>query len=149
MMLDLDRFKEVNDTFGHALGDQLLMDVAGRLRQAVRESDTVARLGGDEFVVFLPEIRKDKAVLRVAGKILAAFGKDFILEGHEIRSSTSIGIALFPEDGKDGRTLLRKADEAMYRAKERGGNRYEQAGGLSDMGMADHTDNLGYGANSL
>ncbi len=149
MMLDMDRFKEVNDTFGHALGDQLLMDVAGRLRQAVRESDTVARLGGDEFVVFLPEIRKDRAVIRVAEKILAAFGEDFILEGHAVRSSTSIGIARFPEDGKDGRTLLRKADEAMYRAKERGGNRYEQAGGLPDPGMTEQSDEQGYGVNSF
>ncbi|HOI75061.1 MAG TPA: MASE3 domain-containing protein [Syntrophales bacterium] len=126
MVLDLDRFKEVNDTLGHALGDQLLVEVSGRLRQAVRESDTVARLGGDEFVVFLPEIRKEKAALVVAEKIVESLGMDFVLEGHPVHTSASVGIARFPEDGKDGRTLLRKADEAMYRAKEAGGNRYEQ-----------------------
>ncbi|PKN35371.1 MAG: hypothetical protein CVU61_03615 [Deltaproteobacteria bacterium HGW-Deltaproteobacteria-19] len=133
LVLDLDRFKEVNDTLGHALGDQLLTEVAGRLRQAVRESDTVARLGGDEFVVFLPEVQKDKAALQVAEKILESFRMDFVLEGHAIHSSTSIGIARFPEDGKDGKTLLKKADEAMYRAKEAGGNRYEQARAFQDL----------------
>jgi diguanylate cyclase (GGDEF)-like protein len=95
----------------------------------VRESDTVARLGGDEFVVFLPEIDKDKAAFMVAEKILASFGSEFLVEDRVIRSSTSIGIAVFPEDGRDGRSLLRNADEAMYRAKEGGRNRVEVARG--------------------
>ncbi len=129
LMLDLDGFKEVNDTFGHAVGDLLLKEVAGRLRNAVRESDTVARLGGDEFVVFLPEIDKEKAAFMVAEKILASFGSEFLVEDRVIRSSTSIGIAIFPEDGRDGRSLLRNADEAMYRAKEGGRNRVEVARG--------------------
>ncbi|MGV8078949.1 MAG: MASE3 domain-containing protein [Syntrophales bacterium] len=135
LVLDLDRFKEVNDTLGHALGDQLLTEVAERLREAVRDSDTVARLGGDEFVVFLPEIGKDKAARQVAEKIVESFRREFVLEGHAVRSSTSIGIASFPQDGKDGKTLLRKADEAMYRAKEAGGNRYEQARTVPDAGV--------------
>ncbi|NPU84972.1 MAG: diguanylate cyclase [Syntrophaceae bacterium] len=149
LVLDLDRFKEVNDTFGHALGDQLLTEVAGRLRQAVRESDTVARLGGDEFVVFLPEIGGDKAALRVAEKILESFTKDFVLEGHSIHSSTSIGIAYYPEDGKDCKTLLRKADEAMYRAKEEGGNRCIQIRAFQDPGMSDPSDGQDFRTNSL
>lgn len=134
LMLDLDEFKGVNDTHGHALGDLLLKEVADRLRRAVRESDTVARLGGDEFVVFLPEIGKDKAALQVADKILASFRTGFLLEGRAIRSSASIGIALFPEDGQDGKTLLRRADEAMYRAKEEGRNRYGVAHDLRRPG---------------
>ena len=124
MFLDLDRFKSVNDTLGHHAGDLLLQQVAVRLRACVRESDTVARLAGDEFTVILPEIVVREDAVRVAKKIIAAFATPFDLEGHEVSSSTSIGIALFPKDANDEEGLLKQADAAMYAAKEDGRNKF-------------------------
>jgi len=124
MFLDLDRFKSVNDTFGHHAGDLLLQQVATRLRECVRDSDTVARLGGDEFTVLLPEIAENGDAAHVAEKIIAAFDTPFDIDGHAIHSSTSVGIAISPTDASDVEEILKKADEAMYKAKEGGRNRF-------------------------
>ena len=123
--LDLDRFKQINDTLGHEAGDQLLMEVAARLQGCVRDSDTVARLGGDEFVVLLPEIDEGKQAVIVAQKILAVIGKAFTLIGHEFRVTASIGISLYPRDGEDEQTLTKNADIAMYQAKAEGKNNFQ------------------------
>jgi diguanylate cyclase (GGDEF)-like protein/PAS domain S-box-containing protein len=124
MMLDLDRFKEVNDSLGHPAGDQLLKEVAQRLSDCVRESDTVSRVGGDEFVVVLAETVGPEDGVIAARKILAALGQPFLLQGHEARIGVSIGISVFPKDGADADSLLRTADEAMYRVKRTGRNNY-------------------------
>lgn len=123
--LDLDRFKQINDTLGHEAGDQLLQEVAVRLTACVRKSDVVARLGGDEFVVLLPELGDGKYAASVAQKILAAVAKPFTLIGHEFRITTSIGISTYPEDGLDEQTLTKNADIAMYQAKAEGKNNFQ------------------------
>ncbi len=120
MMMDLDRFKDVNDTFGHHLGDVLLQHVGQRVRGCVRESDTVARLGGDEFAVLLPTTSGDDAVV-VSGKLLKVLEMPFEVEGHQLRIGASIGMALFPSHAHDADTLLRHSDSAMYVAKRLGG----------------------------
>ena len=119
-LMDLDRFKEVNDTLGHHAGDIILQEVALRLREVIRESDTVARLGGDEFAVVLPRVDAGGAIL-IAEKILQALHEPFSVEGRVLPLGGSIGIALFPEHGEDGGNLLRRADVAMYAAKHAGG----------------------------
>jgi len=125
MMLDLDRFKNVNDTFGHSVGDELLRAAGERLTGLVRKSDTVARMGGDEFVVLLPQIAKIEDATRVTQKILEAFRKPFVLDAHQIHTTTSVGIAIYPEDGEDVEALLKNADTAMYWVKEQGRDNYE------------------------
>jgi|GEM_PF-2751777 len=122
LFLDLDRFKWVNDSFGHQQGDILLMSVAERLRETVRGSDTVARLGGDEFVVLLHDPDDLAAISYVAQKILMALEPPVILDGREMHVTTSIGISVFPHDGQDVESLLRNADTAMYAAKSSGRN---------------------------
>jgi diguanylate cyclase (GGDEF)-like protein len=124
MFLDLDRFKNVNDTLGHQFGDMLLREVASRLQACAREADTVARLGGDEFVVML-EALNGLGTRRVAERILSAISAPFHIEGQELYLGVSIGIAVAPHDGDDPNTLLRKADAAMYLAKERGRNNFQ------------------------
>jgi diguanylate cyclase (GGDEF)-like protein len=124
LFLDLDRFKTVNDSLGHAVGNLLLQAVAKRLRGATRAEDTVARLGGDEFVVLLPELPNPAIAATVASTILDAFREPFTVHGHRVFASSSIGIAMFPTDGHDADTLLKNADTAMYRAKERGRRTY-------------------------
>jgi diguanylate cyclase (GGDEF)-like protein len=123
--LDLDRFKQINDTLGHEAGDQLLREVASRLKECVRESDTVARLGGDEFVVLLPELGDGKYAATVAQKILSVIARPFNLIGHEFRVTASIGISIYPQDGLDEQTLTKNADIAMYQAKEQGKNNFK------------------------
>ena len=123
--LDLDRFKEVNDTLGHNSGDLLLKGIADRLKACVRESDTVARLGGDEFVLLLNSIKGSREVEIIAQKILKSLDSQFNIAGHEVFTSTSIGIALYHDDGQDAVTLLKQADMAMYIAKEKGRNNYQ------------------------
>jgi diguanylate cyclase (GGDEF)-like protein len=122
LFIDLDRFKVINDSLGHSAGDTLLIEVAKRLRSCVRESDVVARLGGDEFVVMLDQISDRDEVAGVARKILAALLLPIILAGHECRTTGSVGIAMFPENGNDSLTLTKNADIAMYLAKEEGKN---------------------------
>lgn len=125
MFLDLDRFKFVNDTWGHAVGDLLLKDVAKRLRDCVRQNDTIARLGGDEFTAILENIADTKEVIEIAQRILNIAQTPFYLCGNETFMTTSIGISLYPNDGENVDTLLKYADAAMYRAKEGGKNNYE------------------------
>lgn len=124
VFLDLDRFKNVNDSLGHAAGDELIRGVGARLRSLFRESDTVARLGGDEFALLLPGMALDDAP-RMAKKILDAFRAPFPAGGRDLHVTPSLGLALFPSDGGDVHTLLKNADIAMYRAKETGRDRYQ------------------------
>jgi diguanylate cyclase (GGDEF)-like protein len=121
MIMDLDRFKEVNDTLGHASGDELLTQAGARLRAALRESDTVARLGGDEFGVLLPKVVDSVAAASVARKLRKAFEEPFTIHGLALQIEASVGIALYPEHGDDVHSLLQRADVAMYVAKEQPG----------------------------
>lgn len=125
MMLDLDRFKDINDTLGHDVGDQLLQSVGNRLISLLRKSDTTARLGGDEFMLLLPEISGGKDTARIARKVLEDFHQPFVFGDRNIHITTSIGIALYPDHGEDSDTLMKKADIALYRAKELGRNNYQ------------------------
>ncbi|MFH2046757.1 MAG: diguanylate cyclase, partial [Pseudomonadota bacterium] len=124
MMLDLDKFKEINDTFGHHIGDLLLKSVAEKLTSILRQVDTVARLGGDEFVLLLPEQKDALSALQVAQKIMDGLRDSITLEGQTITITTSIGISIYPDHGADIDTILKTADSAMYQAKQEGRNRY-------------------------
>jgi diguanylate cyclase (GGDEF)-like protein len=117
LYVDLDRFKEVNDTHGHAVGDMLLQAVANRLKGCVRETDTVARMGGDEFVVLLHSIHASEDANNVAGKIRQVLAQPLRLDGHSVNILPSIGVAHYPEHGTEEKQLLRHADEAMYAVK--------------------------------
>jgi diguanylate cyclase (GGDEF)-like protein len=140
MFLDLDRFKTINDSLGHAVGNQLLQAVAERLRACVREADTVARVGGDEFMVLVPDVESEAACDVVGEKLLAAFAQPFGIGGRELVTSTSIGIAIFPDNGTDADTLTKNADIAMYRAKSSGRNTYQHyTPDLSTRARAKHT----------
>jgi diguanylate cyclase (GGDEF)-like protein len=123
--IDLDRFKQINDTLGHEAGDELLKEVANRLKACVRDSDTVARLGGDEFVVLLTDLRNERYAAAVAQKIITSVAKPFTLLGQEFRVTASIGISSYPKDGPDEQTLTKNADIAMYQAKEDGKNNFQ------------------------
>lgn len=125
MFVDLDRFKHINDSLGHAVGDQLLQSVAQRLVACVRHSDTVSRHGGDEFVLLLPEIERAEDAALSAQKILAALELPHRIDGHDSTISVSIGISIYPDDGQDAETLIKSADTAMYYAKENGRNNYK------------------------
>lgn len=124
LFLDVDRFKQINDSLGHSTGDRLLKEVATRISGAVRQEDTVARFGGDEFTVLIHMIGKVEDAGRVAQKILDAMKTPIVIEGRDFVVSSSIGIAIYPLDGPDGETLIRNADTALYRAKESGRNAY-------------------------
>ena len=125
LFLDLDRFKHINDSLGHTVGDHLLIEVARRLRGAVRSEDTVARMGGDEFIVLMETLRHEDDAARLAQKLLQALAAPYRVDGNEFFVTSSIGISLYPRDGADVETLVRNADSAMYRAKARGRNAYE------------------------
>jgi diguanylate cyclase (GGDEF)-like protein/PAS domain S-box-containing protein len=125
MLVDLDRFKIINDTLGHAIGDQLLRGVAQRLVSSLREGDTVARLGDDEFALLLPGMDQIEDVAKTAQKIIEIVKSAFYFEGHELYVTPSIGIALYPNDGEDVQTLLKNANTALHRAKEQGRNTYQ------------------------
>jgi diguanylate cyclase (GGDEF)-like protein/PAS domain S-box-containing protein len=125
MLLDIDRFKNINDSLGHDAGDILLKAIAMRLNESVRDMDTVARLGGDEFVVVLEGIHDIEDVTFVASKLLTTLSRPLEISGHSISTTVSIGISLFPDDGMDTDELLKNADVAMYKAKEAGKNNYQ------------------------
>lgn len=138
LFIDLDRFKYVNDTLGHEYGDELLVQVARRLGNCVRESDTVARFGGDEFVILLHNIHSDRDAALVAEKIIRRLSDPFTLAGREIVIGASIGLAMFPGESDDPDTLLRNADLAMYRAKQTGRNRFQ----FFTNSLQEHANNL-------
>jgi len=125
LLLDLDRFKYVNDTFGHHHGDLLLKEVALRLMSSLRETDFAARLGGDEFVVIQSDVSQPQAAETLARKLVDALGRSYQLDGHEIMSGTSIGIAMYPQDAKNSVELLKRADLALYRAKNAGRHNFQ------------------------
>lgn len=125
LFMDLDRFKAINDTLGHDVADELLIEVAQRLKSCVRQTDTVARHGGDEFTVILPDLHQPEDAAQVAEKILERIIEPVIVGANSIEISVSIGIAVYPFDGNDIETLLRSADDAMYRAKQAGRNNYQ------------------------
>jgi diguanylate cyclase (GGDEF)-like protein/PAS domain S-box-containing protein len=125
MFIDIDHFKNINDTLGHTAGDELLLEMARRLRECVRDDDTVARLGGDEFTIILSELRHPEDAVGVAQKILGAVQEPLRIGAMPVVVTASIGIALYPDDGIDPESLLRNADSAMYRAKEEGRNTYQ------------------------
>jgi diguanylate cyclase (GGDEF)-like protein/PAS domain S-box-containing protein len=129
LYIDLDKFKLINDSFGHDIGDLLLREVARRITHCVRESDTVGRVGGDEFVVLLNSLHQPEHAITVAEKIRSALNQPFELAEHRLHVSSSIGIAIHPDHGDDNRQLMRHADDAMYGAKKHGGNRLV----MSDM----------------
>ncbi|MEY2631441.1 MAG: hypothetical protein RIR00_95, partial [Pseudomonadota bacterium] len=122
MFIDLDRFKQINDTLGHEIGDQLLIAVSQRLQATIRACDTISRHGGDEFLVLLPEVRSDLDAMNVARKLLARLGEPLELDGHQLVITSSIGVAIYPQDGLNAAELIRAADLAMYRAKQTGRN---------------------------
>jgi len=124
LFVDLDRFKIINDTLGHDIGDKLLQTVATRLRNSIRKGDTIARLGGDEFAIILEDIQKFDNVMPVIAKINKEFNEPCVIDNRDLSVNASIGIAIYPEDGKDISSLLRHADIAMYREKEQGGSGY-------------------------
>jgi diguanylate cyclase (GGDEF)-like protein/PAS domain S-box-containing protein len=126
MLLDLDRFKNVNDTFGHSVGDALLYSVGQRLTGLLRKNDTISRTGGDEFSLLMPEINQEKDTVTVAQKVLDVFQEPFVHDVHELHITTSIGIAIYPDDGEDTDTLLKHSDIAMYQAKQKGRNNYQR-----------------------
>jgi diguanylate cyclase (GGDEF)-like protein/PAS domain S-box-containing protein len=125
LFLDLDHFKQINDTLGHAAGDLLLQAVGQRLKGCVRESDTVARIGGDEFNVLMPDLHQTDDVSTVVGKIMAVFESPFVLDKVEVSATTSIGVSMFPADGDTSAQLMQKADSAMYVAKQVSGTSYQ------------------------
>ncbi|RLB37030.1 MAG: hypothetical protein DRH30_13925 [Deltaproteobacteria bacterium] len=124
LILDMDRFKEINDMLGHEVGDKLLIEAARRIRASVRDQDTVARLGGDEFAVVLEGVSEAKEVLPVIERIIKSLSEVTSVDGHEVKTSTSVGIAMYPENGNNLSELLRAADLAMYQAKSSGHGRY-------------------------
>ena len=121
LFLDLDRFKDINDSLGHTFGDELLRAVAERIRTVLREGDTVARLGGDEFTVLIPEASREEAA-SVAAKLMGTLREPFHIHDHELFVSTSVGVSIYPDDGRDAETLVKNSDNAMYRAKDMGRN---------------------------
>lgn len=125
MFLDLDRFKLINDTLGHALGDKLLAEVARRLNECTGENDTVSRAGGDEFLIILPALQTEAEIIAIARKCLNALNEPFIIDNNKFNSTISIGISTYPRDGQNAETLIRNADIAMYRAKELGRNNFQ------------------------
>jgi diguanylate cyclase (GGDEF)-like protein len=137
MFLDMDRFKVVNDTLGHVIGDSLLKKVASRLKGCLREGDTLARQGGDEFTLLLPQLDDREDAMRTAEKIIKSFDVPFQIDGHELYVSISIGIALYPVDGESIDTLIKNADIAMYDSKAKGRNRFQLYSGSMNVSFAE------------
>lgn len=136
LYIDIDHFKQVNDTFGHETGDELLRAVAVRLAQSIRASDTVARRGGDEFVAILDGVADQQSAACVASKLVTACSEPYIVRGHECRITLSLGASYYPRDGHDAATLLERADRAMYEVKARGRNGYCIEESPSDYGLS-------------
>lgn len=126
LFIDLDKFKSINDSFGHNIGDRLLLAVGRRLKSIIREEDMVARMGGDEFIVMLNQIDSHDTVYKIVERIHDSLNRVYIIEGNEMNITASIGIAFYPEDGEDADTLLKNSDAAMYKAKIQGRNNYQQ-----------------------
>ncbi|TCS35655.1 PAS domain S-box-containing protein/diguanylate cyclase (GGDEF)-like protein [Paucimonas lemoignei] len=136
MFIDLDRFKNINDSLGHDAGDEVIVEIASRIANSLREADTVARQGGDEFVVVLPDMAQEEDAAIVAQKILQSLFQPMVVSGQELFPTGSIGISLYPRDGQDAQTLLKHADAAMYRAKAEGRNDYQfYAGSMGTNAM--------------
>jgi diguanylate cyclase (GGDEF)-like protein len=135
LFLDLDNFKELNDTFGHAAGDRLLVLVGERLRAGVREIDTVARSGGDEFLIVLNTLQSPEACKVVGDAVMRAFGDPFTLDGNDVRVSASVGMAIFPQDGDDAEYLVGQADAVMYKSKRRGVRQYDPSVETAEVGI--------------
>ncbi|QAU34527.1 GGDEF domain-containing protein [Janthinobacterium sp. 17J80-10] len=134
LFIDLDRFKDINDTLGHSIGDGLLVAVAERLRSAVRKDDVIARMGGDEFAILVKDIQGIEVILAMANKLLEGLSQQFVLDGQIIHTYASVGIAIYPNGCDDPEVLLSQADKAMYQAKKAGGNRYQiHAPGTSEL----------------
>lgn len=127
MFLDVDHFKQVNDSLGHAIGDLLLQSVVQRLGSCLREHDVIARWGGDEFVLLLPHIRRREDATDIAQRLIQALQPEFVLQNYRLQVTVSIGIAVYPEDGMDSSALLQAADSALYRVKQSGRNHYQHA----------------------
>ncbi len=125
LLVDLDHFKRINDTLDHTVGDRLLREVGKRLQECVRECDTISRQGGDEFAVILPDLAANDEAPRIAQRILGAVTEPYRLESHDLHITCSIGISMYPRDGRNGETLLKNADNALYRAKDMGRNNYQ------------------------
>jgi len=125
LLLDLDGFKQINDSWGHAVGDKLLQSVAKRLVGSVRGSDTVNRQGGDEFLALLAEVQNLDDAAIIATRMLAAVGETHFIDQHELHVTASIGVAIYPDDGLDAATLIKNADTAMYRAKTSGSQSFQ------------------------
>jgi diguanylate cyclase (GGDEF)-like protein len=125
MYLDIDHFKEINDTLGHDVGDRLLQSAAQRLLSCVRLSDTVCRQGGDEFVILLAEIETEHDAILAAEKLIEAMARPHLINGEDLRVTLSIGISVYPDDGRDADTVVKNADTAMYYAKRAGRNNYQ------------------------
>jgi diguanylate cyclase (GGDEF)-like protein len=126
MYLDLDNFKEINDSLGHTIGDRLLQSAARRLEECIRHSDTVSRQGGDEFVVLLSEVEAAQDATLAAEKLIKAMAEPHLIDGHRLNVTLSIGISLYPDDGADAEAILTNADAAMYHVKRNGGNSYHE-----------------------
>ena len=126
MYLDMDRFKQINDTFGHDVGDELLKQFAGRVKGCLRESDTLARQGGDEFTIFLPDIREEHVAIYIAKRIINSLQEPWQINELNFKTTCSIGMAFYPEDGKTVDELMKSSDIALYEAKEAGGNNYKR-----------------------
>ncbi len=122
--MDLDNFKNVNDTLGHEIGDQLLIKTANQLVSIVKENDFVCRYGGDEFILILETFKDDMEVKENAKKIIEAFREPIQIDGHSLKVTGSIGISIYPDDGTNIATLIKKADNAMYRIKRNGKNNF-------------------------
>ena len=139
MILDLDHFKYVNDSLGHAVGDELLRAIAIRLAGCLRAVDTVSRRGGDEFIILLPQVASTEAVAQLADKLIDSVSTNYEIAGTRLQATFSMGICVFPDDGRDHETLLRNADAAMYRAKQSGRNRYQfYSADIGDLILARH-----------
>jgi diguanylate cyclase (GGDEF)-like protein len=137
LFVDIDRFKQINDSLGHSIGDELLCSTARRLRGCVRRSDTVSRLAGDEFVLILDELSKGDDAALIADKILIAMNAPHEIDGHDLHVTVSMGIGIYPDDGDDAESIIRNADIAMYHAKEAGRNSYQFFRSQMNVGVVD------------